>query len=115
MAIIAARDAEIREVPLPLRYYATLGGAVIVSASALPSAPQILPCWRCGVVPVLDPNDGYPIVACSDCYDGAPDSSTRSDLGAGLNSREAIEAWNEKAREGSACEPLAAHCQAGGK
>jgi hypothetical protein len=63
--------------------------------------PEILPCWRCGIVPVLDPNDGYPIVACSDCYDGAPDSSTRSDLGAGLNSRDAIEAWNEKAREES--------------
>ena len=63
--------------------------------------PEILPCWRCGIVPVLDPNGGYPIVACSDCYDGAPDSSTRSDLGAGLNSRDAIEAWNEKAREES--------------
>ena len=58
-----------------------------------------LPCWRCGKLPDVDPNGGYPTVACSDCYDGAPDSSTRNDLGSGLNAAQAIAAWNEKAQQ----------------
>lgn len=59
----------------------------------------IAPCARCGKVPELDPNDGYPIISCHDCYDGAPDSGTRSEYGTGLNSAEAIAAWNEAMEE----------------
>jgi hypothetical protein len=57
---------------------------------------EIRPCYRCGKVPDLDPNGGYPTVACSDCYDGAPDSGTRSEIGSGMNAAQAIADWNEK-------------------
>ena len=54
-----------------------------------------LPCYRCGKVPEVDPNGGYPTVSCSDCYDGAPDSGSRSEVGSGLTRAEAVDNWNQ--------------------
>lgn len=34
-------------------------------------------------------------VHCDDCYDGAPDSSTRGDVGIGLTREAAVASWNE--------------------
>lgn len=55
-----------------------------------------LPCWRCGKAPTVDPNGGYPTVACYDCYDGAEDSGRRYELGSGRNRAEAVAHWNEQ-------------------
>lgn len=59
----------------------------------------VSPCWRCGVVPEVDPNGGYPVIACRDCYDGADDSTRSYEIGNGLNRAEAIAMWNEKMEE----------------
>ena len=59
-------------------------------------ASAILPCYRCGKVPTVDPNGGYPTVSCSDCYDGAPDSGSRGEVGSGLNTVQAVADWNER-------------------
>jgi hypothetical protein len=57
-------------------------------------ASEILPCWRCGKVPTVDPNGGYPVIACDDCYSGPPDFCA-----SGLNAAQAISEWNERAEQ----------------
>jgi hypothetical protein len=52
-------------------------------------------CHRCGRAPYVDKLYAWS-VACPNCYDGAPDSGTRNELGDSLDRDEAIEAWNER-------------------
>ena len=55
-----------------------------------------LPCFRCGKVPTVDPNGGYPIISCDNCYDeGFECASWLTSLGA-------IERWNEQMEDGAA-------------
>ena len=58
-------------------------------------------CWDCDQLPSVEPDlagYGY-IVACDNCYDGAPDSTSRGDYGFGTNETAAVRAWNERAME----------------
>ena len=53
--------------------------------------PAILPCCHCGKVPEVDPNGGYPVIACDDCYSGPPDFCA-----SGLTRAQAIADWNDR-------------------
>src|SRR5580658_10801878 len=44
-----------------------------------------------GKVPTVDPNGGYPVIACDDCYSGPPDFCA-----SGLNTAQAVADWNER-------------------
>jgi hypothetical protein len=56
---------------------------------------EIAACEHCSQVPTPSRWSGDWWVTCSDCYDGAPDSSTRGDCGFGHTKSEAINDWNE--------------------
>lgn len=58
--------------------------------------PAIVPCARCKKVPEPFYDGAYTYISCHDCYDGAPDSATRSEVGAWYSKEGAIEEWNEK-------------------
>jgi len=60
------------------------------------AAPAV-PCWLCGDAPTS--GSGYLGVelTCRDCYDGAPDSVTRSFFAEGTSLADAIVVWNEMA------------------
>lgn len=51
----------------------------------------LLPCYRCGKVPTVDGNGGYPTVSCDACYGGPPDFCA-----SGLNTAQAVADWNER-------------------
>lgn len=51
----------------------------------------LLPCYRCGKVPTVDPNGGYPTVSCDACYSGPPDFCA-----SGMNTAQAVADWNER-------------------
>lgn len=51
----------------------------------------LLPCYRCGKVPTVDPNGGYPVVSCDACYSGPPDFCA-----SGMNTAQAVADWNER-------------------
>ncbi|KKK76901.1 hypothetical protein LCGC14_2858980, partial [marine sediment metagenome] len=57
------------------------------------AARDLRPCWRCGRLPIVS-GERYTSVACIDCYDGAPDSTTRNEYGSGLTPEVAITEWN---------------------
>lgn len=50
-----------------------------------------LPCYRCGKIPEVYPNDGYPVISCDDCYSGPPDFCA-----SGLTRAQAVAGWNER-------------------
>lgn len=50
-----------------------------------------LPCYRCGKVPTVDGNGGYPTVSCDGCYSGPSDFCA-----SGLNTAQAVADWNER-------------------
>lgn len=70
--------------------------SVATVAAGLAEALRPLPCYRCGKVPTVDGNGGYPVVSCDNCYDGASDSGSRNEVGSGLTRSEAVRNWNER-------------------
>lgn len=57
-------------------------------------------CHRCGRSPHVDRDGVYVTIACSDCYDGAEDSSTRTELGSSCTGLlAAVIDWNLKQEE----------------
>jgi hypothetical protein len=61
-------------------------------------ALDLLPCPRCGQLPTVTASYAF-TVACDNCYDGAPDSSTADELAAALTESEASEIWNARCEE----------------
>lgn len=55
----------------------------------------ILSCVNCNKPPEQSFNGISYNFWCEECYDGAPDSPTRSWVGTGLTLKEAIVDWNE--------------------
>lgn len=53
-------------------------------------------CPYCGDLPTVEHDlAGYGfMVACDNCYDGAPDSDTRGEFAHGPNEEEAVQNWN---------------------
>src|SRR5688500_10087478 len=54
-----------------------------------------LRCPRCGEAPRVGKLYAW-YVSCDRCYDGAPDSTTRNELGCGDTEAQAIAQWNER-------------------
>jgi hypothetical protein len=61
-------------------------------------ALNLLPCPRCGRPPTVTASYAF-TVACDNCYDGAPDSSTSGELAAALTESEASAIWNARFEE----------------
>lgn len=59
---------------------------------------DLLPCPRCGQTPTVTASYAF-TVACDNCYDGAPDSSTADELAAALTESEASGIWNARCEE----------------
>ena len=59
-----------------------------------------LRCHRCGHKPYVDhPFAGNWTVHCTECYDGATDSSTRGEVESGTTREQAVSRWNETQTE----------------
>ena len=61
-------------------------------------------CPRCGDAPTVCVDTGSPfggwMIGCDNCYDGAPDSDTRSEYAQGETPMDAAQEWNEKINDG---------------
>ena len=55
-------------------------------------------CPRCGTAPRIETLGMLWGVACPECYDGAPDSKTRCQYGAGATRAGAVREWNDRVR-----------------
>lgn len=57
---------------------------------------EVDPCCNCGSQPeATTPCPGRYMVSCPNCYDGAPDSTTKHMIGHGKTVLEAVEEWNK--------------------
>jgi len=64
----------------------------------IPASRQPYPCARCGMPPIVYESDAPArfrwVVLCDNCYDGAPDSATRHEIGTGATPERAARDWN---------------------